>query len=74
MNVTCPKCGSENFHFVQESKEYFTIDAIHENGNIDLFALSDSYPSNINGLQCSDCGWEGSVKRYFETKNEEKSK
>lgn len=73
MTVLCPKCGSEEFYFVQECTEHHTMEAIYEDGNIDLYALEASHPHEENHLYCEHCEWEGSLKQYFETKKEEDS-
>ncbi len=68
-DVRCPRCGSPSFYFRQEYTSFAHIDAISENGNIDVGETKDDIPHPMSALICEDCGWEGSGKTYNEGKN-----
>jgi hypothetical protein len=68
--VQCPNCGSFRFYYVQETTEYYTIDAIYEEGNVDLLALHDTFPKDDFHFFCEDCGNDYSVKEYFDRLNQ----
>lgn len=62
MAFKCPKCKRHNLLYVQESTEYYDIDAIYSDGSVDLGGLVDSYPHDDYHICCENCGKRFSKK------------
>lgn len=55
IDPVCPLCGRSNLRYVQRCTEYHNVQAIYEDGNVDLSHLDDSYPDDDFYINCGDC-------------------
>jgi transposase-like protein len=66
--VTCPRCGSEKYLFVNTIREYWEVESITPEGNVELGDLN--YEHEVEGdamrfFHCESCDYQ----RLIETKN-----
>lgn len=56
--TNCPKCGAgkDKLVYVQKTTEYWSIEAINEDGSVDLGELIESHPADDERLECEACG------------------
>jgi hypothetical protein len=66
--ITCPKCGSERFCYVQNATVYYHIDEVHEDGSVDLAEWVNTYDHDEYSLECEDCGLELDATLYLAMK------
>jgi len=58
MTIRCPNCLSEEFYYVEDVTNYWTIEAICNN-NVDLGDIdSETTCEGTQRLQCEECGFE----------------
>ena len=51
----CPNCNSINILYCPMVEEYWTIEAIHEDGALDLGDNIDSVTTSEHRFECADC-------------------
>ena len=61
--LQCPKCDSTDILYCPIVEEYWSIEAVHEDGALDLKDLEDSVTTSEHEYYCSDCTEKyGSIK------------
>lgn len=55
--LKCPECGANqgDIRYVCETVEYHYIDAVTDDGGVELGGIDDSYPSDNFWFNCSKC-------------------